>query len=50
MDQLTERALQVATMRGAAYAGVRTVRRLDERISVRTVRVAGASRTGGTEH
>ncbi len=44
MDHVTERALQVATLRGAAYADVRTVRRLDERISVRTGRVAGASR------
>jgi hypothetical protein len=44
MDQLTERALRVATMRGAASADVRTVRWPDERISVQTVRIGHAPR------
>ncbi len=44
MDHVTERALQVAALRGTSYADVRTVRRLDERITVRTGTVAGASR------
>ncbi len=44
MDQVTERALQVAIQRGASYADARTVRRMDERITIRTGRVAGAAR------
>lgn len=44
MDEVTQRALQVATERGASYADTRTVRRLNERITVRTGRVAGVSR------
>ncbi len=44
MDPVTERGLQVATQRGASHADVRTVRRMEERLSVRTGRVAAASR------
>jgi TldD protein len=44
MDEVTQRALQVATERGASYADTRTVRRLNERIAVRTGRVAGVAR------
>jgi TldD protein len=44
MEQVAERALQVATQRGASYADVRTVRRLEERISVRTGQVGGVAR------
>ncbi len=39
MRELTERALETARLRGAAYADVRIVRRLEESISVKSGRV-----------
>jgi hypothetical protein len=55
MDQLTERALQVATLRGAAHADVRTVGRLDVRGApggsvVPDLRIGSRNSTGGMEH
>ena len=44
MEQLSARALQAAMQRGAGYADVRTVRRLEERVSVRNGQVAGVAR------
>ena len=43
MRDLTDRALDTAARRGAAYADVRIVRRLDESISVKSGRVEGVS-------
>ena len=43
MSDLTDRALDTATTRGAAYADVRTVRRLEESISIKTGRVEGVA-------
>jgi hypothetical protein len=43
MRELTERALSTATVRGAAYADVRIVRRHDESIAIRTGRVEGVA-------
>src|SRR5215204_2807575 len=43
MSDLTDRALDTATARGAAYADVRTVRRLEESISIKTGRVEGVA-------
>jgi TldD protein len=43
MRDLTDRALDTATALGASYADVRTVRRLDESISIKTGRVEGVA-------
>jgi TldD protein len=43
MRDLTDRALDTAASRGATYADVRIVRRLDESISVKSERVEGVS-------
>jgi TldD protein len=43
MRDLTERALDTATGRGATYADVRVVRRLDETISIKSGRVEGVA-------
>jgi TldD protein len=43
MTDLTDRALDTATARGAAYADVRVVRRLEESITVKTGRVEGVA-------
>ncbi len=43
MPDLTDRALDTATARGAAYADVRVVRRLEESITVKTGRVEGVA-------
>ena len=43
MRDLTDRALDTATSRGAAYADVRVVRRRDESISIKTCRVEGVA-------
>ncbi len=43
MKELAGRALQTATLRGAGYADVRVVRRLHERINVKSGRVTGVS-------
>ena len=43
MRDLTDRALDTASARGAGYADVRTVRRLDESVSVKTGRVEGVA-------
>ncbi|MHB8460521.1 MAG: TldD/PmbA family protein [Candidatus Limnocylindrales bacterium] len=43
MRELTDRALDTAARRGATYADVRIVRRLDESISVKSGRLEGAS-------
>jgi TldD protein len=43
MNDVCDRALEVATQRGARYADVRIVRRLDEGITVRSGRVEGVS-------
>jgi TldD protein len=48
MQDLTARALDTATARGATYADVRIVRRLEESISVKTGRVEGVA-SGETE-
>ena len=43
MRDLTERALDTAAARGAAYADVRVVRRRDESIAIKTGRVEGVA-------
>ena len=43
MPDLTDRALDTATAKGAAYADVRVVRRLEESITVKTGRVEGVA-------
>ncbi len=43
MADLTDRALDTAAVRGAAYADVRTVRRLEESISIKSGRVEGVA-------
>src|SRR6478752_1915469 len=43
MRDLTDRALDTATAKGAAYADVRVVRRLEESITVKTGRVEGVA-------
>ena len=43
MRDLTERALDTASAKGAAYADVRVVRRLEESISIKTGRVEGVA-------
>ncbi len=43
MRELTDRALSTATVRGASYADIRIVRRLDESIAVKTGRVEGVA-------
>ena len=43
MSDLTERALDTASAKGAAYADVRSVRRLEESISIKTGRVEGVA-------
>jgi TldD protein len=43
MPDLTDRALDTATAKGAAYADVRIVRRLEESITVKTGRVEGVA-------
>ncbi len=48
MHDLTDRALSTATVRGASYADVRIVRRLEEAIAIKTGRVEGVS-SGETE-
>ncbi len=48
MRDLTDRALSTASVRGASYADVRIVRRLDESIAIKTGRVEGVA-SGQTE-
>jgi TldD protein len=48
MREQTDRALSTATVRGASYADVRIVRRLEEAIAIKTGRVEGVS-SGETE-
>ena len=43
MRDLTQRALDTASARGASYADVRVVRRLDESIAIKTGRVEGVA-------
>jgi TldD protein len=43
MRDLTDRALDTATSRGAAYADVRVVRRLEESIAIKSTRVEGVA-------
>src|SRR5687767_15611115 len=43
MSDLTDRALDTASAKGAAYADVRAVRRLEESISIKTGRVEGVA-------
>src|SRR6266498_3047179 len=43
MRDLTDRALDTATARGAAYADVRVVRRRDESVAIKTGRVEGVA-------
>src|SRR6476469_8572474 len=43
MREVTERALDTASARGAEYADVRVVRRLDESIAIKTGRVEGVA-------
>src|SRR5215207_2434984 len=43
MRDLTQRALDTATSKGAGYADVRVVRRLDESIAIKTGRVEGVA-------
>jgi TldD protein len=43
MRELTDRALSTATVRGATYADIRVVRRLEESIAVKTGRVEGVA-------
>jgi TldD protein len=43
MRDLTDRALDTATTRGAAYADVRVVRRRDESVAIKTGRVEGVA-------
>ncbi len=48
MRDLTDRALSTASIRGASYADVRIVRRLEESIAIKTGRVEGVA-SGETE-
>jgi TldD protein len=48
MHDLTDRALSTAAIRGASYADVRVVRRLEESIAIKTGRVEGVA-SGETE-
>ena len=43
MSDLTDRALDTASARGASYADVRSVRRLEESIAIKTGRVEGVA-------
>ena len=43
MREVTERALDTASARGAEYADVRVVRRIDESITIKTGRVEGVA-------
>src|SRR5207249_4968819 len=43
MRDLTDRALDTAARRGATYADIRVVRRLDESISIKSGRVEGVA-------
>ncbi len=43
MRELTDRALSTAAVRGASYADIRIVRRLDESIAIKTGRVEGVA-------
>ena len=43
MRDLTDRALDTATARGAAYADIRVVRRRDESVAIKTGRVEGVA-------
>src|SRR5436309_4367855 len=43
MRDLTDRALNTAARRGATYADIRVVRRLDESISIKSGRVEGVA-------
>ena len=43
MREMTERALDTASAKGASYADARTVRRLEESISIKTGRVEGVA-------
>ncbi len=43
MRELTDRALETATQRGASYADVRVVHRLEESIQIKTGKVEGVS-------
>src|SRR6476661_4281829 len=43
MRDLTDRALDTASARGAEYADVRVVRRIDESITIKTGRVEGVA-------
>src|SRR5436305_5570562 len=43
MRDVTERALDTASARGAGYADVRVVRRIDESITIKTGRVEGVA-------
>ncbi len=43
MDELTARALQTATQRGATYADVRVTRHREEQVTIRTGRLEGVS-------
>src|SRR5512141_2422245 len=43
MKELTDRALDTATVLGAAYADIRVVRRRDESVAVKTGRVEGVA-------
>ena len=43
MSDLTDRALDTASAKGATYADVRVVRRLEESISIKTGRVEGVA-------
>ena len=43
MRDLSQRALDTATARGAGYADVRLVRRLEESISIKSGRVEGVA-------
>ena len=43
MRDLTERALDTASVQGAAYADVRVVRRLEESIAIKSGRVEGVA-------
>src|SRR5512147_922134 len=48
MKELTDRALDTATVLGAGYADIRVVRRRDESITIKTGRVEGVA-LGETE-
>src|SRR6185503_5209475 len=43
MREMTERALDTASAKGASYADARTVRRLEESISIKSGRVEGVA-------